>query len=199
VDENELVAGGLSMEDLAQAGQEQKEAQATRGTEDVLSLLADLVDQLTDAEDQQADLEEKLKAAKEAVKLLSEVKIPNLLNERGLSEVRMADGRKVIVEEDLAASVSEANRKSAFDWLRSKNLGDIIKAQVITSFGQGEEEQAAALVEELQAKNIPVEYKEAIHASTLKAFCKEQIKADPLNFPMKLFGVFQFKKTKIKK
>ena len=193
MDENDL------MKDMADAGQEQQQATATKSTEDVLSLLADLVDQLTTAEEEQARIEDELKAAKEQVKLLSEVKIPNLLTERGLSEVRMADGRKVIVEEELAASVSKANRKEAFGWLRTHNLGDIIKAQVITSFGQGEEEQAAALVEELQGKNMPVEFKEAIHASTLKAFCKEQIKLDPLNFPVKLFGVFQFKKTKIKK
>lgn len=199
MENNELVSGGLNLKDLAQAGQEQKAAQTAQNTEDVLSLLADLVDQLTTAEDQQADLEDKLKKAKEAVRWLSEVQIPTLLNARGLSEVRMADGRKVIVEEDLAASVSEANRKEAFDWLRSKNLGDIIKAQVISSFGQGEEAKAAALVEELQAKSVPVEYKEAIHSSTLKAFCKEQIKLDPLNFPKKIFGVFEFKKTKIKK
>lgn len=192
--DNELMA-----EDLIRAGQEQKAAQTAQGTEDVLSLLADLVDELTNEEDAITELEADLKAARERAKMLSEVKIPTLLTDRGLSEVRMADGRKVIVEEDLAASVSEANRKGAFAWLRANNLGDIIKAQVISSFGQGEEERAAALVEELQAKNVPVEYKEAIHSSTLKAFCKEQIKADPLGFPASLFGVWQFKKTKIKK
>ena len=92
--------------------------------------LSQLVRQLRDIEQQIEDTEQHLKTLKAEKQKLSIESIPNLMDEMGMERIDV-DGvsveRKLIVQ----ASIPVANREDAFEWLRSNELDDIIKNDII--------------------------------------------------------------------
>ena len=105
--------------------------------------LADQVKKLRNLEDELKADEELLKNKKRDIKQISGEIIPTLLSEMGLSSLKLADGSAVEVKPYYGASISEKNREAAYNWLRSNNLGDIIKNDITVSFGMNEDNKAA--------------------------------------------------------
>ena len=44
------------------------------------------------------------------------------------------------------ATITEANKEEAFNWLRNNGLGDIIKNEISVSFGRNEDNKAASML-----------------------------------------------------
>tara|TARA_R110000868_G_scaffold50042_3_gene160438 strand:+ start:2307 stop:2855 length:549 start_codon:yes stop_codon:yes gene_type:complete len=163
-----------------------------------LRQVAALVRQQLTLEQRVEDLAAELKRAQLDLAHISGEALPSLLAEHGLSELRMADGSKITVATVISASISRDRLNDAHGWLRHNGFGDLIKNTVAVTFGKGEDEKAQALVEELSENGLSVDQKEAVHPSTLKAFCKEQIEKGT-EIPSELFGLFIGRKTTIKK
>ena len=163
-----------------------------------LKQVAALVRQQLTLEQRVEDLAAELKRAQLDLAHISGEALPSLLAEHGLSELRMADGSKITVATVISASISKDRLNDAHGWLRHNGFGDLIKNTVAVTFGKGEDEKAQALVEELSENGLSVDQKEAVHPSTLKAFCKEQIEKGT-EIPSELFGLFIGRKTTIKK
>ena len=86
----------------------------------------------------------------------------------------------------------------AFDWLRQNNLDDIIKNDVVVSFGKGEDNVAGHCVGLLEEQGFTPETKTYVHPSTLKAFVKERIQSGkPIDLDM--FGAFVSNVAEIKR
>lgn len=162
--------------------------------DDILKALTALADQQQQAEQKISELEEELKIAKEALRNISSSKIPELLEEAGVSEVKLANGKKLIVKDVYAPTVK--NPTAFHRWLREQGFGDIIKNSITASFGMGEESLAESAEDALIAVGCHPTRKEVIHHSTLKAFAKEQMEAGT-NLPESI-NVFVSKETKIK-
>ncbi len=150
--------------------------------------LSQLVRQLRNIEQQIEDTEQHLKTLKAEKQKLSIESIPNLMDEMGVERLDV-DGvsveRKLIVQ----ASIPVANREEAFEWLRDNHLDDIIKNDVVCSFGKGQDNLAGDVVGILQEKGFPVTTKTYVHPSTLKAFVKERFEnGKPIDLDM--FGAF---------
>ena len=67
------------------------------------------------------------------------------MQELGINETTMKDGGKVTVKEGFHCRIPKAREEEALQYLKQEGLGDIIKNQVSTSFGTGEDNMAGDL------------------------------------------------------
>ena len=142
-------------------------------------------------------VEEELKKLKEVETTLSEQTIPNLMQQAGLSMLKLADGSSVEVKPFYSARIPASKSEEAFNWLRENGHGDLIKNQVSLEFGMRQDNEAKALVEELKQKGLAVQQKTSVHPSSLRGFVREQISELGKDVPAELFGTYVANKTKI--
>ena len=142
--------------------------------------------------------EEYLKQRKKDLELISGEVIPTMLTEMGLSYLKLADGSSVEVKTNYSATITLANKEKAFNWLRENGLGDIIKNELIVSFGRNEDNKAAAYAELAKGQGYQPTQKLKVEPMTLKALVRERIEGGkPL--PTEIFNVFIGNKTTIKR
>jgi len=142
------------------------------------------------------DLEEKLGQLKASFRQLSEVDIPNMLSELGLSEITLADGNKISTATYYSARISEEKREEAFTWLNDNGFADIIKNTVSVSFGRDEDDSARKLVDSLEDNGYATAQKKWVEPMTLKAFVREQVEKGS-DLPLETFNVYIGQKTRI--
>ena len=153
---------------------------------------------LKQKEDEVAELEDKLKAKKAEADDISSRVIPELLQEQGLQEIKLADGSKVSVKKEFRATLpkDDLRREAAYQWLRDQGLGDIIKNNVTVSFGRGEDNKANQLVDLAVANGFTPQQKSDVAWNTLTALYEERVKAG-LDMPSDVFHLWIKDKTKI--
>lgn len=134
-----------------------------------------LVGQLVQLQTREAQLAAQLEAAKRELRQVREVDLPTLLDEVGVNSL-VVDGHAVTVKTEYHPNVTKANEDAFFDWLRSTGHDDLIKNEIKVAFGRGEDQLAAKLYLQL-AKKYETSQKLSVHASTLKAFVREQMEA----------------------
>lgn len=123
------------------------------------------------------DLEEKLAEKQKLYDDIETDKLPDVLKQIGLPYFRLDDGTTVEVKKEYYGSISADNQSAASAWLREQNCADIIKNEIKLAFGMGEDVEVKKLVDRLTKAGYTFEQKESVHASTLKAFIKEQTEA----------------------
>ena len=141
--------------------------------------------------------EGELKKLKEVETTLSEQTIPNLMQQAGISMLKLADGSSVEVKPFYSARIPASKSDEAFNWLRDNGHGDLIKNQVSLEFGMKQDNEAKSIIEELKAKGLPVKQKTSVHPSSLRGFVREQIQDLGKDVPAELFGTYVANKTKI--
>tara|TARA_E500000318_G_scaffold92869_1_gene91754 strand:- start:471 stop:1022 length:552 start_codon:yes stop_codon:yes gene_type:complete len=141
--------------------------------------------------------EAEVKKLKEVETTLSEQTIPNLMQQAGISMLKLADGSSVEVKPFYSARIPASKSDEAFDWLRDNGHGDLIKNQVSLEFGMKQDNEAKSIIEELKAKGLPVKQKTSVHPSSLRGFVREQIQDLGKDVPAELFGTYVANKTKI--
>ena len=164
-----------------------------------LQKLSSNIQKQLDYDIQIEELEETLKELKRERAILSEDTIPQQMQELGISDTTMADGSRVTIKEGFHCRIPKDKIEEAHTYLRENELGDIIKNQVITSFGTGEDNMAGDLAGHIQDQyGITPDVKESVHPSTLKATLKKRHE-EGLSDPDDLFGIFIRPETKITK
>tara|TARA_R110000796_G_scaffold43742_3_gene107306 strand:+ start:1605 stop:2150 length:546 start_codon:yes stop_codon:yes gene_type:complete len=158
--------------------------------------IAQSCNKLLDTQKQIAKCKENLAKLEDTERNLSEQVIPNLMQQSGISMLKLSDGSAVEVKPFYAAKIPLSRTEEAFNWLRGKGHGDLIKNNVTLSFGKSEDNVAKSLVQDLRGKGHNVSQKEKVEPMTLKAFVREQIQGGQ-EMPMDLFGVYVANKTKI--
>ena len=162
----------------------------------VSSDIAKSCNKLLETQNEIAKFEDKLKTFKTTETTLSEQTIPNLMQQAGVSLIKLKDGSSVEIKPFYAARIPSSKVEEAFEWLRTNGHGDLIKNNVMLTFGRNQDNEAKSLVAELREKGHNVKQAEKVEPMTLKAFVKEQIQ-DGKNVPSDLFGVYVASKTKI--
>ena len=152
---------------------------------------------IAETEAEIAAIKEQLKAKESYAKKLSQEVLPSLFAEVGLSELKLADGRKIKVSEYYSATPLKENREKVHAWLRDNGFGDLVKNQVTCSFGRNEDEKASKLISDLNDKGYESAQREWVEPSTLRAFVREQYEAGR-ELPMDLLGAYIGHKTTIK-
>lgn len=159
--------------------------------------LSELCTRLLELQKQITRCEENIKNLRSEERLLSENEIPNLMQQAGISSLKLIDGSSVSFKPEYYAKIPVSKIDEAFNWLSSNGHGDLIKNEVSLKFGRSEDNVANSIVEDLKSKGHNVSQKKKVEPMSLKAFVKDEIQKGN-NLPMDLFGVYVSNKTTIK-
>lgn len=162
-----------------------------------LAELAKMADLQASAEAEVAAAEATLNAAKEKLKHISEVQVPALMDQLGLSEFKTTAGLTIKINEIIRASIPSARTEEAFAWLRSHGHAALIKRKLALAFGMGEDQLAEEWISYIKQRGFDdLEDQTAVHPATLASFVKTKLEAGE-NLPLELFGVFRQRVSKI--
>ena len=114
--------------------------------QDSIKSISDKCNHLNDLNKQIEDQEEKLSLLKHKARDLEERIIPEMMQEAGVSLLKLADGSTVEVKPFYAAKIPESRVEEAFGWLRSKGFEDLINNTVTASFNRGQDNQVSELI-----------------------------------------------------
>ena len=176
---------------------EKDQQDAMTKTEHIQSL-ADQVQRLEGLLSRIETNENNLKDLKKEYQRISGEVIPTMMSEMGLAELKLQDGAHLKVSTSYRATITEANKEEAFNWLRNNGLGDIIKNEISVSFGRNEDNKAATYAELAKGQGFQPTQKMKVEPMTLKALVRERIEAGK-EMPTEIFGVFSENKTTIKR
>ena len=176
---------------------EEDQAKVITKTENIRSL-ADQVERLESLQSRLELQEENIKNTKKELEHISGELIPTMMSEMGLAELKLHDGSHLKVSTSYRATITEANKEAAFNWLRNNGLGDIIKNEILVSFGRNEDNKAADYAALAQERGYQPTQKLKVEPMTLKALVRERIEAGK-EMPTELFNIFVGNKTTIKR
>ena len=176
---------------------EQDQQDAMSKTENIQSL-ADQVSMLEGLQKRIDTSESNIKDLKKEYQRISGEVIPTMMSEMRLAELKLSDGSHLKVSTTYRATVTEANKETACNWLRDNGLGDIIKNEILVSFGRNEDNKAATYAELAKGQGFQPTQKMKVEPMTLKALVRERIEAGK-EMPTEIFGVFSENKTTIKR
>ena len=184
----------LTFEDLV--GEETKTwtEETTDGEYNRISQLAELLQQ-NEKIVQQLELE--LEEAKNNLKTVREVDLPEAMQAANLKQITLTDGSSIKVEEFYKAHISEANRVAAHAWLVQNGHAGIIKHEVTVKFGKDENKKADDAINKLKQLGHEPSVKQGVHPQTLNAFVKEQLTKGK-DIPSETFGIYLGSRAKIK-
>ena len=165
---------------------------------DHIRSLADQVERLEGLQKRLELQEDNIKNTKKELERISGEIIPTMMAEMGLAELKLQDGSHLKVSTSYKATITEANREAAFNWLRNNGLGDIIKNEILVSFGRNEDNKAADYAALAQERGFQPTQKLKVEPMTLKALVRERIEAGK-DMPTELFNIFVGNKTTIKR
>ena len=126
------------------------EEEIIRKLQETYNGIINLKKELAEKDKKILELEEQLKKLQEAESVLSEQTIPNLMQQAGISLLKLSDGSAVEVKPFYSARIPATKTEEAFEWLRQNGFGDLIKNNVTLTFGRSEDEQAKLLVDDLR-------------------------------------------------
>lgn len=130
------------------------------------------VDKLKEIRDEIAEREAALKELKKQDEKLSMEIIPTYFQQHGISELALENGQKVLVKEDLAASVPVKDlikREAVIKWLIQHGGGDLVKDTLTI------EDPEVDTIKYLTARGYSPEVTVAVNSNSLKAFLKEAL------------------------
>ena len=165
-----------------------------QGDMKTLSSLVKDLDQLTIDINEK---EEELKSLKLQKHLMSTEQIPAMMDEMGVQRLDV-ENLSVSLKPLINASIPPTRREEAYQWLRENDLDDIIKNDVILSFGKGEDNIAGDIMYDLEQRGMHPEKKTHIHSMTLKAFIRERVEKG-LPIDLDLFGAYVARIADIKR
>ena len=176
---------------------EKDQQDAMSKTENIQSL-ADQVEKLESLQTRLQLQEDNMKSTKKEIERLSGDIIPTMMSEMGLAELKLQDGSHLKVSTSYRATITEANKETAFNWLRDNGLGDIIKNEILVSFGRNEDNKAADYAALAEERGFQPTQKLKVEPMTLKALVRERLEAGK-SMPTEIFNVFVGNKTTIKR
>jgi hypothetical protein len=159
--------------------------------------LSQEVEKLKSVQNQIQNLEAQIKDLKEDEKYFSCVVIPKLMEDMNLSSLKLKDGSELTVKQIYSASIRADKKAEAINWLRDNGLGDIVKNNIIVSFGQGEDNKAVGYASLARLNGFEPLQEEKVHPSTLKVVMKEW-KDKGHEVPEELFSTFDGNQTHFK-
>ena len=163
-----------------------------------INKLADKIKELQAQQQQLQIQEDAVKQKKKDIEYLSGEVIQTMLSEMGLSFLKLQDGSSVEVKTNYSATITQANKEKAFNWLRENGLSDIIKNEISVSFGRNEDNKAADYDELAKGQGLEPRQKLKVEPMTLKALVRERMEAGK-DMPTELFNIYVGNKTTIKR
>lgn len=181
-----------------------------------LKRVSALAQELLDLDNEIGALTTLLEEKQKERRRIAEHTLPELLDEIGLSDFTLTDGRKLCVQSQVFASipsktaidkerdpvVKAAMRErtlAAFTWLERNGYGALISREVKAKFKKGEGSLATKAIEALGELGMTAVSDLSVHPATLSAFVKEQLANGREDLPFDLLNIHQARITKIVK
>jgi hypothetical protein len=165
-------------------------------TNDDLQSVSALANEQLRLENLVAEKELELANAKEELAKVVEGDLPRLFESFSLSEIKLLDGTKVLIKEDVYAGITEENKPAAFGWLEETGNDGIIKNEIKLPFGKGQDEEAKVAAKILTDNGFSFTNSRSVHPQTLRAFVRQQL-ADGRPIPTDVFSIHVKKVSKI--
>jgi hypothetical protein len=176
-----------SAPDLSAYAQDAELSSAEAGN--ILAQITNTVRELREAQADVASCEAMLKAAQERVRGLTEMTLPQLMDEAKQRELVTSDGWRVTRSEAVRAGISADNMPAAVAWLNAHGAGSIVKHEVTLRFGKGEEQRQAEALGVLREHHFAPSDKMSVHPQTLGALVREKL-AEGVELPLELLGIY---------
>jgi hypothetical protein len=168
----------------------QDAAQTRRAPNDEdLKVVSDLANEQLRLENEVEEQGAKLKTLTEQLAKVRELDLPNALEKFGLLSITLLDKSKIVIKEDVYASISAEHHDQAMEWLEVTNNDGIVKNDVKVPFGKGQDAEAKQLVDLLTAQGYSFTNTRNVHPQTLKAFVRRQLE-EGLPVPTDIFSIF---------
>ena len=155
------------------------------------------VEKLKSIQSEIKSLEDRAKDLKNDEKHFSCIVIPKLMEDMNLKSLKLRDGSELTIKDIYGATIKADKKAEAHQWLRDQGLGDIVKNNIIVSFGQGEDNKAMAYATLARSEGYEPIQEEKVHPQTLKVVMKEW-KDKGREVPSELFWTFDGNQTSIK-
>ena len=160
--------------------------------------LASKVEELKSLEDEILNAEESIKKLKEKRNYVSQIEIPQMMQEMNITKLKLKDGQSVEVGNFYSASILPDKQEDAFKWLRENGLGDIIKNEITVTFGRGEDNKASSYANLAKGQGYEPVQKVGVHPQTLKGVVRERHEAGH-DMPSDYFKTYVGNRTNIKR
>jgi len=162
--------------------------------EEKMRRLGELARYQLKVEQELAELETAVVTKKQELAKVSEMDIPDLMDEIGIDEFRLSNGVRLTVSPYFTGKITTPQ---ALEWLEDNDYGDLIKGQVSIPYPKGfDQAQLKAIVMMAEQLGLRADNREEVHHSTLKAWIKEMV-TKGVEFPRELFNVYVGRKTKL--
>jgi hypothetical protein len=171
---------------------------AEKSAPDSLARLIDMSKELLKMEELVEQAEEDLKAMKSSLQLLRTGRIPDMMNEIGISSITV-DDRVIEVSDFVSGSLPKdpEKRARAIAWLDSVGAGGLLKTEVTVEFGRNQHNEALSLAGELREKGHAMDVTSNVAPQTLLKFARDKLKAgEPIDF--EALGLYTGKIAKVK-
>jgi len=119
------------------------------------------------------------------------------MNDMNLKSLKLQDGSELSIKQIYSASIRADKKAEAIQWLRDQGLGDIVKNNIIVTFGQGEDNKATRLASLAREHGYEPTQEEKVHHASLSVVMKD-VKEKGTEIPSDLFSTFDGNQTKIK-
>jgi uncharacterized small protein (DUF1192 family) len=163
---------------------------------DQLKSISALADRQVHLEQEVQQLEAQLKQKQEELRQVAERDLPTKMDEVGMKEFTLSDGRKVSIKEELKASIPKHRKNDAADWLLQYGLGSLVKEQVAVNFEAGEDDKVQTVVNQLREQGFPATVAKDMNTNSVKSALKE-LRGQGVDVPMELFGAYDLRQSKI--
>jgi hypothetical protein len=162
-----------------------------------LALISGLAAQQLQLQEELGRLEAAVISKKEELRVVQEELLPNALTEAGTMSFTLLNGMKISFKDEIFCSIPKDDPDHALNWLRDNDYDGIIKTQVATDFGKGEDEIALKTYDALRAMGVAASMRSTVHPMTLKSFIRELL-SKGINVPMETFHASIVRKSIIK-
>lgn len=157
-------------------------------TDAQLRNIANLAQRQVQLEAEIEHLEKMLSDKGEQLQRINAVELPDAMMAAGMESFTLKGGAEITISKFYQGKIPDDKRTAAFEWLRSHGLASIIKRQITSHFGMGEDAKANKAFKMLAKLNPATEDKTGVHPMTLKALIREKYEAGE-ELPTDLFGV----------
>jgi hypothetical protein len=144
---------------------------------DRLKVITDKARELFKLQVKLVKLSEQSAEVAKQIRALKQDTLPALMDEAGIPRLSLASNVELVREEQVYASISEANQQAATEWLIQHDFGAIVKARIVVDVEKGDTAILEATRKALVRAKVGFEETSGVHASTLKAFVREQLAA----------------------
>lgn len=142
-------------------------------------------------------LEASLARAKEDLREVEEVEIPELFEREGIESMALADGSEISVPQFYRANIPKENKEEFFNWMDENGYGELAPTCFMVDFNAQDADARGKLREAAEELGKTPVLERSIHNKTLTAWVKRQFESgSPLPDSLKTYTGKKVKITK---